>query len=101
MAETESNKSNNGNKIDVSTLKVTCSNLLSNLQVENLISNCLNLKNDDNVGTANESSEINAEFANSGVSHVFDDTQLFDSSETDISRYNRTDSTFNEHEATN
>ena len=59
------------------------------------------MKNVYNSGTANESSEINAEFANSGVSHVFDDTQSFDSSETDISRNNRTASTLNEHEATN
>ena len=76
--------------------------MLSNVQVENLSPNNLNLKNVDNSGTANGSSEIkfNAEFDNSGVSHDSGDTQSLDSSETDISRNNKTDCTFDEHEAT-
>ena len=83
-----------------------CSSLLLNDQVENSTSNSLNLKNIDNSDTANDSSEINSEIDNNCVSHmsddtqVLDDTQSFDSSETDISRNNETDSTFND-EVTN
>ena len=83
-----------------------CSSMLLNVQVENSTSNSLNLKNVDNSNTANDSSEINLEIDNNCVSHMsddtqsLDDTQSFDFSETDISRNNETDSTFND-EVTN
>ena len=95
-----SDTANDSSKINM------CSSLLLNVQVENSTSNSLNLKNADNSDTANDSSEINSEIDNNCVSHMsddtqsLDDTQSFDSSETDISRNNKTDSTFND-EVTN
>ena len=50
----ENNKAKNGDIVNVNTVKVTCSSLLSNVQVENLSLDGLSLKNVDDSGTAND-----------------------------------------------
>ena len=78
--------------------------MLSNVQVDNFSSNSLELKSVENLETTNDSSQIHTDIdsnINSGVSQESEDTESFDSSETDISRNNETDSIFSEHERTN
>ena len=50
----ENNKAKNGDIVNVNTVKVTCSSLLSNVQVQNLSLDGLSLKNVDDSGTAND-----------------------------------------------
>ena len=71
------NVDNSDTANDSSEIKM-CSSMLLNVQVENSTSNSLNLKNVDNSNTANDSSEINSEIDNNCVSHMSDDTQSVD-----------------------